>query len=248
MSECPPSNADCNKPIGSTPVGEPCSPCFASTPADVYELVQKLSAEVCALTTRLNNMYQLLGRTRNRLTTVEDTVNNLPDDEEVASAVGCGGLETTSEADAVLVCEDGAEKAMVPSGSPEHLVFCGGKVKKVPKGIQFYPLTTAQLVLTQTNMASNSTVVNLPEYPTDVCGPVWALFQSAAQSFPGGSGSATSVSVGANGQGVVTTGHFGDLSFAESTIKTTSAATTFSVTVSGSGSRNFNVTLIGYLY
>lgn len=248
MSDCPPSNADCNKPIGSPPVGEPCSPCFASTPSDVYELVQRLSAEVCALTTRLNNMYQLLGRTRNRLTTVEDTVNNLPDDEEVAASVGCAGLETTAEADAVLVCEDGAEMAMVPSGTPEHIVFCGGKVQKVPKGIEFYPLSTAQLILAQSNPASNNAIVNLPSYPTDVCGPVWMVLEIGGQSFPGGSASATSVQITCAGYAVWATGHFGDINFTQSMIPATTSTVTFAITVSGSGVRAFNINLIGYMY
>lgn len=211
-------------------------------------MVKSLSAQVCALDTRMSNLYQLFGRTRNRLTIIEDTVNNLPEDEELGATVGCGGLENTSEADAVLVCEDGAQKAFVAGGEPEEIVFCDGKARKVPKGLGWHPLATKQLILTQSNMASNNVPVSLPEFPSDVCTPVWALFNSTGQAFPGGSGSGTQVQLHMNGNELFISGFFGDYSFCQAMVSTPTASNTLQVVSSGSGVRSFICHLLGYFY
>ena len=249
MSDCPQSTSNCSDPapIGGAAIGSACDPCSILKPEDMFEQFKALQEKVCALETKYNNWHQLLGRTRNRVTTLEDTIKNLPDEDEIVS-VGCGGLETASEADALLVCDEGAEKAFVPSGSPEEVVFCGGKVKKVPKGIRFFPLAVKQLVLAQANMANNNAVVALPSYPTEPCGEVWAVFESSGQAFPGPSSSGTNVTVQMNGYLVHLTGFFGDYSGSLSFVRVTSATSTFNVTTSGSGVRSVNVNLIGYMY
>lgn len=246
MPDCPPPNEDCNKPIGSPPVGDPCSPCFASTPADVYELVQRLSAEVCALTTRLNNMYQLLGRTRNRLTIIEDTVNNLPDEDEITSAVGCGGLETTATADAILVCDDGQEKAIVPTGEPLEIQICASAVRAVPRGLTYHPITPTQFV--NGAVASGSYPITLPSFPTDVCGQIVAVLEVLGITLAGPSGAATSYIATINSNLVMAVGASNDQVSDHAFVTASAAATTLVITKSGSGTSSISINCIGYFY
>lgn len=245
---CPSPNPNPDAPIGSPILGDPCSPCFDAKPEDFFKQFQALQANVCSLETRLNNMYQLFGRTRNRLTKVENDLNNLPSDEEAAAAVGCAGLESTGIADAVLVCEDGSEKAFVPAGIPEKIVFCGGQVKKVPKGLEFYPLVPKQLVLNVNIAGFVDVPANLPSFPTDVCGPIWAIFESLCQAHAGVSGTGSNVHLTLNGYSLCTAGFFGDWGSGQSMAPVTTSNITFHIEAAGNGVKNASSFLIGYMY
>lgn len=246
MSDCTPPNPNCDAPIGSPVTGDPCSPCFSSNPNDLFSLVKNLAAEVCALNTRLNNMYQLMGRTRNRLTSVEDTLNNLPLEEEVAM-VGCGGLEAADTADAILACDAGAEKAFTATSSNEVLVSCGGKWKKSPKGLSFYPLSASSTIANGL-VNSGDYPTTLTSFPTNTCGDVWAVLSSRGTTAPGPSGSSTSYYAYAGNNVILQVGLASSTESNMVFTKVSSASMPISVIKTGVGQTHLIVDLIGYMY
>lgn len=247
-SNCPTPDPNCgDKPVGSPSIGSPCSPCFDSSPKDFMDLLNALRADVCALQTKFNNWHTLLGRTRNRLTQLENDFKNLPEDTDDVF-VGCGALEGASEADAVIVCDGGAEKAFRATDQAEQIVFCDGKVRKVEKGLQFYPLSSGGQVLMNQVVGTANHSVTLSDYPEDACGPVWAVFSSRGTTAAGPSGAATSYFAAVDSQIILQVGLSNSTESAMFFARVNSPSITIDVVKTGVGATHIICYLIGYMY
>lgn len=244
---CIPDPQNCEeRPIGAPESESACSPCFKPDPKAIADRLEALERLTCALETKYNNWHQLLGRTRNRLTTLENEINNLPGPEEEDALVGCGGLETTQTADAIIVCEDGQEKAIVPSGTPMELQVCAGAVRVKERGLTYHPISPSVVFTGAVN--SSNLAINLPSFPTDVCGGIVAKFECTGFSAPGPSGSLTNYRADMNGHVLFAVGSTDNLASSHPTVPVSSSANVFTIAKAGVGITSFTMSLVGYYY
>jgi hypothetical protein len=187
MSDCLP-NSEC-VPIG-TPVSDPCSPCFAPSEQQMLAQIAVLNEKVCALQTENSNWAQLLQRTRNRLTLLEDKFSRfvIPDDD-TAVVNPCTNAPNVDDFAAVMGCEGGSPALISPTAE-NVLVGCGTSWQKVKYGRTFIPISTgpAQVWVRPgaAGSANTSTSVALTEFPAVADRPcsrkVYAMFRGSIGS------------------------------------------------------------------
>jgi len=133
--------------------------------------------------------------------------------------------------------------------------------KAEPKGLSFHPLD-APVELFRASGLKTATVT-LPNYPTNACGDVFAVFEAAAESFPGASnvGSTFSIGIGTAyswpGLGsvdlancIIIAGSYGDLTFSGYVPKRVTSASVVMKSVNNGVTcvQDGFVRIIGYLY
>ncbi len=154
------SSTDC-LPVGSPPVDD-CSPCLVP-PQDVPSTLARLLDSVCNLTTKITSWGQALGKIRNRLTALENTVKNLPGPSSGVANITCGGFTTTAdETLQPLVCDSGVIKRFDDSSLP---------------ATQKMHLLEVPVEVFNDDASGTAT---LPDFP-DVDGPIWAIFNRDRQ-------------------------------------------------------------------
>lgn len=135
-----------DRPIGSTPPDDTCSPCAVPDPSSLADQLQAVKDKNCALEAQMNAWYILLNKVRNRLSAAEGAIANFP---KIQSQTVIGGTTDSCEdlidsdvADSLTACNEG-EKVKIPAGDEiTRLTSCGGKWKADTKGKLFYPFAT----------------------------------------------------------------------------------------------------------
>lgn len=163
---------------------------------------------------------------------------------EDADANGYNGLVMTKEVDGVL-----KQVCVKPECGKSFTTCCkdGGDplLKLRSDGLQFHPVGI-------TNVATGSGATThhaiLPQYPTDACGDVYALFQSTGNSFEGPSGATTRITGVIGSYYLFQSGYVGDAFATQAMAKVTSANTDIVITKAGTGTSGYTIALLGYYY
>lgn len=134
---CDNPNEDC-KPVGSNPT-DPCSPCFEPDKDNFFSTIASIQRQVCSILASIKSWGQTVAKLRNRIKTIEDTVNNLETGEDAISF--CSNTAETETATMIPVCDGGVQGGFVAlEDECETISSKGGAWKKIPKGLTYYPL------------------------------------------------------------------------------------------------------------
>ena len=132
--------------------------------------------------------------------------------------------------------------------------------KAEPKGLTFHPLDASVQLFAATSVKQET--VTLPEYPSNPCGDVWAVFQAEAQSFPGPSnqGSVFTIGMGSSYSWIgtpsdldaclIVAGSYGDLTFQGYVPRKVSSSSIIIKSANNgvSAIQGGSVRILGYLY
>lgn len=210
------------------------------------EVLANLARQVCAQGNQIKAWNQTTGKFRNRLNRLEHEIDTLPGPEDVAAVNACSGVDSTDEADGLLVCDGGSSKILDPTDDSKEVASCGGKWKTQPRGLTFHPVTISTALASTSGTGSYAST--LANYPDDPCGDVFALFEATVSANDGASGASHSRSVKVGDYVLAQTGYHDTIVTQQAIAKCTSSAVTFVITDFGSANGGVLVKLLGYYY
>jgi len=156
-----------DKPIGSQPAGDSCSPCQGVDSNDLNSLVKRLLDRVCTLEAQQKNWHALLERARNRLSAAELQLARAaaPPAAQSAVKINICDAEEVTEADAFATCSDGSAGLLKLTKCQFPIVNDDSKIV----GRDYGPTWLQTSVALMTNVFTSNQSVSLSSYDKPAC-------------------------------------------------------------------------------